>query len=170
MKYRTTLFFLILAVLSSAFLTGCREEGLSELENPAVPRLLLEPRGLNYGSPGSTGKQVRLPVSGSEYTVSSTPLVDEFEILNVELVKVDLGMALMFQLSDKAARALYRASVSSIGSVVVLMINGNAIGARRLDGAISDGNYFTFVELSPEDMEQLVLDIKATIVQLQKSK
>ena len=45
-----------------------------------------------------------------------------------------------------------------------LMVNGNAIGARRIDGAIQDGNFYTFVEVDDEELGQLVLDIKETIV------
>ena len=50
------------------------------------------------------------------------------------------------------------------------MVNGNAIGARRIDGAIQDGNFYTFVEVDDEELGQLVLDIKETIVKLQSNK
>lgn len=148
---------------------GCRDKS-GKLENPAVPRLLLEPRGVNYGSPSSGTRVLKLPTTGTEYVVSANPLINEFEILNADMVKVDLGVALMLRLSDRGARALYRASVTNIGSVVVLTINDNAVGARRLDGAISDGTFYTFVELPEDELGQLVLDIKETIIQLQKSK
>ena len=37
-----------------------------------------------------------------------------------------------------------------------------------IDGAIQDGNFYTFVEVDDEELGQLVLDIKETIVELQK--
>jgi hypothetical protein len=56
-----------------------------------------------------------------------------------------------------------------MGNRIVFMVNGNAIGARRIDGAIQDGNLYTFVEVDDEELGQLVLDIKETIVELQKN-
>ena len=57
-----------------------------------------------------------------------------------------------------------------MGSRIVFMVNGNAIGARRMDGAIQDGNFYTFVEVDDEELGQLVLDIKKTIAKLQANK
>ena len=57
-----------------------------------------------------------------------------------------------------------------MGSRIVFMVNGNAIGARRIDGAIQDGNFYTFVEIDDEELGQLVLNIKQTIVELQATK
>ena len=57
-----------------------------------------------------------------------------------------------------------------MGSRIVFMVNGNAIGARRIDGAILDGNFYTFVEIDDEELGQLVLNIKQTIVELQANK
>ncbi|MEM1222023.1 MAG: hypothetical protein AAGH40_04610 [Verrucomicrobiota bacterium] len=160
---------LVFTLVGIFMFSGCRDK-MGKLENPSIPRLLLEPRGVNYGSPASGTRVLELPTTGTEYVVSANPLINEFEILNAEMVKVDLGVALMLRLSDRGARALYRASVTNMGSVVVLTINDNPIGARRLDGAIADGTFYTFVELPEDELGQLVLDIKETIIQLQKSK
>jgi hypothetical protein len=86
------------------------------------------------------------------------------------MVKVDMGVALLVQTRGQGLRDLYRASVSNMGNRIVFMVNGNAIGARRIDGAIQDGNFYTFVEVDDEELGQLVLDIKETIVELQKNK
>lgn len=131
-----------------------------------VPRLMLESRGINYG--GLTGTEVKLPVSGTRINLSREALVNEFDIMNVELVKVDMGLALLVQTNDRGARALYRGSVSHKGGRIVLTVNGNAIGARRIDGAIEDGNFYTFVEVDNDEIGQLVLDLKATIAHLQE--
>jgi len=151
---------LLVLSLVAAMLAGCQTDG-KEPEALTVPRLLIETRGTDYG--GSGGAMVTLPVSGTSIPVQAEPLVTEFGIENIELVKVDLGLALLVQLDATATRRLYRASVANNGGRIVLAVNGTAIGARRIDGAIHDGNLFTFVEVPDEDLDQLVLDLKETI-------
>lgn len=127
---------------------------------------MVEARGVNYGS--LTGSTAVLPLSGTQIPLQSEPLVSEFEIANVEMVKVDMGMAMLIQLTEKGARDLYRGSVSNNGGRVVLTVNGNPIGARRLSGAIENGNFYTFVEIDDEELGQLVLDIKQTLNEIQQ--
>ncbi len=155
----------LILLTSLGFLAACKKD---KLENLNIPRLMLEVRGINYGS--TSGVTVTLPVSRTTVTIHGEPLVNEFDILNVEMVKVDMGVALLVQTVGQGARNLYRASVSNMGSRIVLIVNGNAIGARRIDGAIQDGNFYTFVEVDDEELGQLVLDIKETIVKLQANK
>ena len=155
----------LILLISLGLLVACKKE---KLENLSVPRLMVETRGVNYGS--STGETVTLPVSRTTISIQGDPVVNEFDIQNVEMVKVDMGVALLVQTAGQGARDLYRASVSNMGSRIVFMVNGNAIGARRIDGAIQDGNFYTFVEVDDEELGQLVLDIKDTIVELQKNK
>ena len=155
----------LILLISLGLLVACKKE---KLENLSVPRLMVETRGVNYGS--STGETVTLPVSRTTINIQGDPVVNEFDIQNVEMVKVDMGVALLVQTGGQGARGLYRASVSNMGSRIVFMVNGNAIGARRIDGAIQDGNFYTFVEVDDEELGQLVLDIKDTIVELQENK
>jgi len=129
---------------------------------------MLEVRGVNYGSLGS--QVVVMPESGAKISLHRDPLVSEFEVINVELVRVDLGLALLLQVSEQAARDLYRASITNHGGRVVLMINGNPIGARRLDGALSEGQFYTFVELPEAELPQIVLDLKRSIAEIQAAK
>lgn len=154
---------LICVVYLLIFATGCRDR---LTENVRIPRLLLEQRGTNFGAMNAV--TVKLQKSNSLVEVYSEPLIDEFEINNVELVQVDKGFALLFILSEKGARDLYRASVTHMGSRVVLSINSNVIGQRYIDGAINDGKFYTFVELPQDSLGQLVLDIKATLVDIHK--
>jgi hypothetical protein len=156
----------VFASLSLFTAAGCQKDAV--IENVSVPRLLIESRGVNYGGMGGT--VVTLPVSGTSIPVQQEPLVNEFEILNVEMVQVDMGLAMLVQLSPKGARDLYRGSVSNMGGRVVLSVNGNAVGARRIDGAIQDGNFYTFVEIDDSELGQLVLDIKETLAEIQKKK
>jgi hypothetical protein len=155
----------LILLISLGLLVACKKE---KLENLSVPRLMVETRGVNYSA--STGEVVMLPVSRTTISIQGDPVVNEFDIQNVEMVKVDMGVALLVQTAGQGARDLYRASVSNMGSRIVFMVNGNAIGARRIDGAIQDGNFYTFVEVDDEELGQLVIDIKETIVELQKNK
>jgi hypothetical protein len=130
-----------------------------------VPRLMIESRSVNYGS--VNGVNLRLPISGSVIAVDKTPIVNEFDIFNVEMVRVEMGIAVLIELSDQGARELYRRSVTNKGSRVVFVVNGNALGARRLDSAIEDGKLYTFVEVKDDAIGQLVLDLKASIAEIQ---
>lgn len=149
--------------LPMLFLSGCRKEVAPE--NLRVPRLYLEGRTMNYGA--MTPARMVMPKSGTMIEVIKEPLLNEFEIVNAELVKVELGMALLLQLSDRGARSLYRASVVNAGNRVVVSINGNPVGFRRLDGAIMDGNFYCFVEMNNAALEELVIDIKESLAYVQ---
>ena len=155
---------LILSLFTLVF-CGCKQDKLEPGEMK-IPRLMVETRSVQYGGLG--GEVVQLPVSESRIPLQKEPLVSEFDITNVELVKVEMGLALLIQTNEKGARALYRGTVSNMGGRIVLTVNGNAIGARRIDGAIQNGNFYTFVEVDDEEIGQLVLDMKETIQQLQK--
>jgi hypothetical protein len=155
--------FWVLSAACLALLGGCKKD--MPKENLKVPRLLIETKGINYGS--LTGSLVKLPISGTRISVQGEPLVNEFEIYNVELVEVDMGKALLVEVSEKGARDLYRGSVANMGARIVLTVNGTAIGARRIDGAIQDGKLYTFVEVADDALDDLVLDLKESIVDLQ---
>lgn len=150
--------------LLGVFFAGCKMQE-EPPENFKVPRLFMEGRMMNYGS--MTPTAMRMPKSGTVVEVFKEPLISEFEIVNAELVKVELGMALLLQLSDRGARSLYRASVTNNGSRMVVAINGNPIGFRRVDGPINDGNFYCFVEMSDQALSDLVLDLKDSIFYLQ---
>ncbi|PXA03251.1 hypothetical protein DDZ13_12555 [Coraliomargarita sinensis] len=157
--------YLLLIPLIVLVFTGCRKDKL-EAEDMMIPRLMIETRSVQYGALG--GNVVELPVSGTRIALQKEPLVSEFDIANVELVKVDMGLALLIQTTETGARALYRGTVSNMGGRIVLTVNNNAIGARRVDSAIQNGNFYTFVEVDDEEIGQLVLDMKKTIKELQE--
>jgi len=162
---RPTTFPLLILLTSLGFFIGCKKDKLEDL---SVPRLMIETRGVNYGA--MSGETVTLPVSGTTISIQGEPVVNEFDIVNVDMVKVDMGVALLVQAGGQGARDLYRASVSNMGGRIVLTVNGNAIGARRIDGAIQDGNFYTFVEIDDAELGQLVLDIKESLVEIQANK
>ena len=155
-------------LISLLCFTGCFEsiEGYkNEIENMQVPRLMIEARGVDYG--GGSGSKVTLPISGTAIKLEREPVVGEYDIINVEMVKVDMGIALMIQVTDKGSRELYRRSVTHSGSRIVLTTNGQPIGAIRLNGTIEDGQFYTFVEIPDDEVGQFVLDLKASIAELQ---
>ena len=160
-------------LMSLLFVAGCFEsiEGYkNEIENMQVPRLMIEARGVDYG--GGSGSKVTLPISGTAIKLEREPVVGEYDIINVEMVEVDMvpgvrGIALMIQVTDKGSRELYRRSVTHSGSRIVLTTNGQAIGAIRLSGTIEDGQLYTFVEIPDDEIGQFVIDLKASIAELQ---
>lgn len=160
---------IIASLFASLFLfSGCYKsfEGYkNEIDNMQVPRLMIEARGVDYG--GGGGHRVTLPVSGTAIKLEREPVVSEYDIINVDMVKVDLGLALMIQVTDKGSRELYRRSVTHSGSRIVLTTNDQPIGASRLGGTIEDGRFFTFVEIPDDELGQFVIDLKASIAELQ---
>ena len=157
---------LLSLLLLIGLFTGCKTT--SEVENMLIPRIMVESRGTQYGA--LRGKAYKLPVSGTEIIADREPVITEKDILNVELVQVEMGLALLIEMNDAGARALYRASVTDRGSRLVFTTNDQAIGARRIDGVIIDGKLYTFVEVKDDEMGPLVLDIKASLAALRRSR
>ena len=60
-----------------------------------IPRIMIETRGAQYGA--LRGQTLQLPISGTEIIVDREPAATELDILNVELVKVDMGLALLIE-------------------------------------------------------------------------
>ena len=114
------------------------------------------------------GTAVTLPLSGVQVTVNSKPVITEGDITGVELVQVELGKALMFQLSPTATRDVDRLSGTHQGRRLVLVVNDAPLGARRIDGAITNGLVFVFAEVPEEGMAALVENLKKSTVALQK--
>lgn len=163
-KYNCMIAALSLLLLSSGCFKGIYGFN-NKVENMQVPRLMIESRGMGYGGSGEI--ELTLPISGSIIKVEGKPIVNEFDIVNAEMVQVEMGLALMLRLSDTGRRELYRRSVTNKGTRVVLTSNNKAIGARVLDGPITDGTLYTFVEIEDEELGQFVLDLKASIAELQ---
>ncbi|CAI8262544.1 MAG: Uncharacterised protein [Opitutia bacterium UBA7350] len=154
---------LVTVLYIGLFCSACRKE--VAVVDLMIPRLHLEGRVMNYGS--MTTQRMIMPKSKTTIEVIKQPLISEFDIMNAEMVKVDLGMALLLQLSEQGARNLYRASVVNKGNRIVVTINGNPVGFRRIDGPIMDGNLFCFIEMNTSAMEELVLSLKKTAKYLQ---
>lgn len=142
-----------LAILLLA-LAGCQSPVVREGE-PVVARFWLE---------AETGRtvEVALPVSETKIRVLARPVISEFDIVNVELAQVELGLCLMFQMTPGAARDLYRLSASNQGRRLVLFLNDEPAGARVIERPIEGGVLYTFVELPDAELPALVQSLKQT--------
>jgi hypothetical protein len=114
------------------------------------------------------GTPVTLPRSGVHVAVNSKPVLTEGDILNVELVQVDLGKCLLFQLTPSATRDFYRLSVTHQGRRLVLVVDDVALGARRIDGPIMNGALFVFAEMEDAALPAFVANLKKSSVALQR--
>ena len=142
------------------FLSGCQTTPPSPLDQPLVARFFLEAR------PETTGVPMQLPVSRIALNVNPKPVLVEYDIVKVELVRVDLGWCLLFQFTPAAARDLYRLTAANVGRGLVLTFNGTPIGARRIDQAIADGALLIFVEVPDVDLPPLAEQLKRTSAEI----
>ena len=140
---------------------GCQSASAPRDYTPIVTRFFLE-------SGSGDGTPLTLPQSGVHVTVNSKPVIAEGDIVNVELVQVDLGKCLLFQLTPTATRDFYRMSVSHQGRRLVLIITDEALGARRIDGPVTNGVVYVFVEIPDAALPALVQNIKKTSVAMQR--
>jgi hypothetical protein len=140
---------------------GCQSANVPRDYKPTQVRFFLE-------SGSGDGTPLTLPQSGVHLTVNSKPVIAEGDIVNVELVQVELGKCLLFQLTPPATRDFYRMSVTHQGRRLVLVVNDEALGARRLDGAITNGVVFVVVEIPDAALPALVENVKKTSVAMQR--
>jgi hypothetical protein len=127
---------------------------------PLAARLYLEARA------GEEGVPVKLPVSGVEIAVGSKPVFTEYDLLNAEVARVELGPCLLLQFSPAAARDLYRLSVASLGRRLVLLVDGAPLGVHRIGQPLPDGNVLVFIERPDAELPGLVQRLKHTSADL----
>lgn len=156
-RRRAGLFAVALAVLA-----GCRTADVPRDYTPTVARFFLE------SAEGAEAATVVLPQSGVRVPVNGKPVVTEGDIVNVELVQVDLGQCLLFQLAPSAVRDFYRLTGSHQGRRLVLTLDDRPVGARRIDGAVEDGALFVFVEIPDAQLPALVQNLKKSSAALQR--
>lgn len=152
----------VLLVLGVAGLfAGCSSTPPPKDYTSVVARFFLE-------SASGDGTPLTLPQSGVRVPVNPKPVIAEGDILNVELVQVDLGKCLLFQLSTSAIRDFYRMTVTHQGRRLVLVLDGEAVGARRIDGPITNGVLYMFVERPEGDLPALVQNLKKSSTAIQR--
>lgn len=154
----------VLAVLLCVTLglAGCRTTtAASAAARGPVPRFFLE-------AAEPTTLTITLPKSGVTLSMNPQPVLTEGDIVDVALAQVDLGKCLAFKVTPAAARDLYRLTGSHQGRRLVLMVDGSPLGARRIDGALSDGIVFVFVEVADEILPKLVEDLRKSSAATQR--
>ena len=109
-----------------------------------------------------------LPRSGVVLRLNPKPVLTEADIAGVDVAEVELGRCLLLTLTPAAGRDLYRLSVAHQGRRMALQLDGAFIGARRIDGPISDGRVFIFIELPDEALPGVVAELRKTAAAIRK--
>ncbi|MGE9292053.1 MAG: hypothetical protein ACQKBW_00440 [Puniceicoccales bacterium] len=143
---------------------GACDENLSDL-----PSFYLE-MGNSYNTLDH-GQELSLDKSGLNYFVFSKPIVPSWSVLNVELVRVQNGkLAMRFYFDDEGQRELYRTSVTNKGRMIITVVDGKAIGARQIDGPMEGGVFYTFTELSDDELMKLVASMQESLLEMNRLK
>lgn len=106
---------------------------------------------------------VVLPVGGTMIRINHMPVIVEEDVREVDLARVDLGLCLVFALEPRAARALHRISTAHRGQRLVLLVDGDPLGARVLDGVIDTGELFIFLEVDDDELPALVRHLRRSL-------
>lgn len=149
--------FILLAV------AGCRSTTPPPGHAPKLARFFIE-------AADNRSTTVALPQSGVRVAVNAQPVLTEGDIVDVAVAEVELGKCLMFQIAPGATRDLYRLTASHQGRRLVLVIDGAALGARRIDGPITDGVLFIFVEVPDDALPGLVAELKKSTKVIQRER
>jgi len=104
--------------------------------------------------------------SNRRIRVLPLPIINEYEIQNVDLAAVSAGNGLLFYLDATAASRLATFTASSNNMSLVLFIDDKPIGVRPIDTKIQNGQLFTLVELPDEILDKLVINLKETCSRL----
>lgn len=130
---------------------------------PLVARFFLETK------PGESAVPVQLPQSGVSIGVAPKPVFSEYDIINAEVARVDLGLCVLVQLSPTATRDLYRLSVPAQGRRLVLSLNEACLGVHRIERAMADGMVPVFLEVPDEQLTGIVQQLKLTSAELART-
>ncbi len=148
--------FLLLPTLLFIFLI---QAGCQTVEKNNVPQT-------NFHIESSSNLPLRksvpltMPISKVKLNINPIPVLSDNDIEKVALVKVDLGLCLIFILNPTGARKLYQLSAANRGKRLVLMIDDEPTGIRILERVINDGRLFTFTELNSDELIKLATSLK----------
>ncbi|MBK1877174.1 hypothetical protein [Pelagicoccus mobilis] len=155
-------FYILAALLWGIVLAGCQSTGM-DVGDYSRARFLLESRNEN-----DFAAMVTLPLSQVKIPVQGQAVLSEFDYQSIDVAEVSLGKCLAFTLKGPAAREFYQISVANQGSRLVLAVDGDPVGARRIKGPISDGRIFIFLELPDEQLDELAKKLQETNFDIQK--
>jgi hypothetical protein len=151
--------FLVLPFLCLGLLAvgGCASSKKKKNYPVSVVRFFLEATNSQ-----DAGGVARLPNSGVVIQVEPKAYFTEYDIEGCEVANNELGKSLAFKLTREATRDLLKTSIPNQGKRLVLIMNGQPIGARRIDGALSQGYIVTYVEVPEAELEELAKNIART--------
>lgn len=152
----------LIILIIAAGVGGCQSAAPVSNAGSTTPRFFME-------SAASSSTTVALPRSGVQIAINPKPVFTEADLVDVELVQVDLGKCLLFRLTSSAGRDLYRMSGTNQGRRLVLFLDGEAVGARRMDGALTGGALFIFVEVPDETLPVLVERLRVSVTTAQRA-
>jgi hypothetical protein len=109
-----------------------------------------------------------LPVSGVQIAVEAKPVLSEFDLVDVQVVREELGECLRFQFSRAAARDLYRMTTTRQGRRLVLLVGDQPLGARRIERPSADGQVQIFVERPDAMLPTLAAELREIAAQTQR--
>lgn len=155
------LVFATCALFGVVLLGACASAGKPGERTGITARFHLE-------SSDGEGLPAVLPRSGVVLRLNPKPVLTEADIAGADVAEVELGRCLLLTLTPAAGRDLYRLSVAHQGRRMALQLDGAFIGARRIDGPISDGRIFIFLELPDEALPGVVAELRKTAATIRK--
>ena len=153
-------FLAIIMASAGFFLSGCNTTSGFSADEMMLGRFVVEVE--------HDGTVVSMPISGARIQVNPQAMLTEYDFLDVGVVELDLGLCLQFTLSHQASRAFYQTSANNQGKRLVLLVNGKALGLRRIDRPVSNGVIYVFVEVPDGELPELAKNLKDTSIEVQK--
>lgn len=114
-------------------------------------------------STAATAEPLVLPQSGVRIGVAPQPVLTAQDLDSIDVAQAEFGPCLLFRAKSAAQPALQHVAEEGRGRRLVLVVNGRALGARRIDTAFADGRVFIFVEVPESDLASLVAELKADL-------
>lgn len=147
-----------LCLLVIPFTAGCASSKKSKKKDYpiTVARFLVEAQPRDYGV------DVRLPISESVIRVQPKSVFTEYDVQGCTVVQGEFGPSLYFQLTPQSVSDLYRLSALNQGRRLVTVINGNPVGAMRIERPLSQGIIITYVEVPESELAALAANIVRT--------
>jgi len=149
----------VFAAIASFGLVSCNTTGVGFDYERAVARFVIETE--------NNGSIVTMPVSGARIQVNPTAVLTEFDIESVSVAEVEMGPCLQFTLTRLASRTFYQATANNQGRRMILVINGQPIGLKRIERPVADGIFHVFVEIPNADLPELATNLRGTSLEIQ---
>ncbi len=112
---------------------------------------------------GPIANTAALPLSGVQIPLAASPALTSADFESVDIAQAAIGPCLVFAIAPDAKHRWQELATTARGRRLVLLFNGRALGARRLDGASNEMRIFMFVEMRESELPALVAELKASV-------